>query len=226
MKRYMILMMATLFSATAMAETGLTVGLGYQTEGIVTNFGTDGDPSGLAINVHYAIPGVDGLFVELDVTDQEDDADLGPVDSLTTEQERTALKIGYVFSLDDTTSISAAVYNADIEWSWEDGRSTNFNRIEGDDSGVSVVVGADKSLGNGVTLGTALSLGFETGVEAYTSIEVIDNLNIKVAYYKRSYEMEFEEFDEIGPTGAGSAFGDGDVQFDTSGFRVSASYAF
>ncbi len=84
------------------------------------------------------------MFVELDLADQEDEADLGPTDSLATNQERTALKIGYTFTLDDSTNLSAAIYNADIQWEWEDGRPTNLRRFEGDDSGVSVVVGVDK----------------------------------------------------------------------------------
>lgn len=226
MKKYITLLTAVLFSGTAMAETGLTVGLGFQTSQVANNFDLNGDPAGLSFNVHYAIPGVDGLFVGLDFTDQEDEADMGPPDTMTTTQERTAFEIGYVFTLDDSTSLSAAISNADIQWEWEDGIPTNFTRVEGDDSGVSVVIAADKNLGNGVTMGTALSLGFETGVEAYTSFEVVENFDIKMSYYKRSYELEFDMIDEAGPVGFGSAYGDDDLQYDTSGFRVSANYSF
>lgn len=226
MKKYIALLTTILISGTAMAETGLTVALGYQTSEIANSDDRNGDPAGLSIDVHYAIPGVDGLFVGFDITDQEDEADDGALDTLTTTHERTALKIGYVYNLDKSTSLSAAIYNADIQSEWEAGRPTNLTRFEGDDSGVSVVVGVDKNLGRGVSLGTALSLGFETGVEAYTSIRIIDNLDVKMSFYKSSYELEFEEFDEAGSVGNGSAFGDGDFQYDTSGFRVSANYSF
>lgn len=233
MKKYLAFLTSilalTMISSTAMAETGLaglTVGFGSQASGIADNFDLNGDPFGYGLNVHYVIPGANGAFVELDFMDLEDESDVGAVDTLTINQKRTVLKVGYVFTLDDSTSINAAVYNADTEWDWEDGRPTNFKRFEGDDSGISVMIGADKKLGNGVTLGTAMSFGFETGVEAYTNIRLVDNLNVRISYYKSSYELEYEEFDEAGTTGDGSAFGDGDAQFDTSGFRVSASYTF
>lgn len=226
MKKFIALFTAILFSGSVLAEAGLTVGLGYQTSEIANSDRNDGDPTGLSINLQYAIPGVDGMFVAVDITDQEDEADNGAVDTITTNQERTALTIGYVFALDDNTSISAAVSSADVQWDWEDGNPGAFQRFEGDDSGVSVSVGAEKNIGNGVILGTSLSLGFESGVEAYTSFEMIDNLDIKLSYYKSSYELEYEEFDEAGSAGAGSAFGDGDFQYDTSGFRVSANYSF
>lgn len=226
MKKYIASLAAILLSGTAVAETGLTVGLGYESSSIENNYGLNGDPAGLGINVHYAIPFVDGFFVELDATDYEDESDVGPNETLTINQKRIALKLGYVFALDDTTSITAAIYSADVEWDWEQGRPTEFERFESDDSGVSFIIGVDKEIGNGVTLGTALTLGHETGVEAYTSFAIRDNLDVKISYFKRSYELEFEEFDESGPTGDGSAFGDGDFKFDMSQFRVSASYSF
>lgn len=225
MKKFIALFTAILFSGSAIAEVGLSVGLGYQASVIANSDRNDGDPAGLSINLHYAIPGVDGMFVAVDITDEEDEADNGAVDTITTTQERTALKIGYVFALDDNTSINAAISSADIQWAWDDGNPGNFQRFEGDDSGVSVAIGAEKNIGNGVTLGTSLSLGFESGVEAYTSFEMIDNLDIRLSYYKSSYELTYEEFDETGSQG-GSAAGDGDFQYDTSGFRVSANYSF
>lgn len=225
-KKYIAVLTTILISGTTMAQTGLTVGVGYQTSEIANSDGRNGDPAGLSINLRYTIPGVDGFSFELDIMDHEDEANLGSIDTIATSQDRTGLKIGYEFTLDDSTSLSAAIYNADIQWEWQEGRPTSFNRFESDDSGVSLVIGADKDLGNGVSLGTALSLGFETGVEAYTSIKLTDNLDVKMSFFKSSYELEFEEFDELGPTGDGTAFGDRDFQFDTSGFRVSLNYSF
>ena len=226
MKKLTILAISLLFSSGVLAEAGLTIGLGYESGEIANSDDRNGDPAGLSFMVNYSVPGTNGMFIGVDMTDNEDEADNGLPDKITTEQKRTAFEIGYRFSIDDSTSISAAVSNADIEWSWEDGVPANFNRFESDDSGVSLVVGVDKQVGNGVSIGTSLSMGFETGVEAYAAIEVVENMNVTLSYFKNSYEMEWEQFDELGSTGNGSAFNDGDFQFDTSGIRVSASYAF
>lgn len=234
MRKLIVLAVAGLVSSVASAESGFKLGLGYENGSVDSNYGSGwaedfsaSNPSGLGINMRYDIAQVQGLFVEIDITDRESDADVYDTDNITTSLERTELKIGYTFVMNDTTNLTTSISSADTEWTYEYDWTAGVWTYEADDSGVSFVLGLDKQLGNGVAIGSALSLGFETGIEVYATVEVMDNFDITASYSQMNYEMEFEEINNLGvPTGFGSAYGDGDMQFDTGSFRVTASYAF
>lgn len=231
-----ILFAVAAFSMSAMAEIGLKVGLGYEADFVSPSYGDcwaecfdDSEPAAFVLNVDWDISAVPGLYIAVDLANLEEDSDRYDDQSVTAIQERTAFEIGYKYNLNQNTKLIGAIVNADFYWEWErEDLSASDWRFEAEDDGISVVLGAEKAISDQFDVGASLSLGFETGIEAYAMFRLIDNLDLKASYTQSSYELgDFETFlNEVPIGGPSSADGDGDYEFNTTAFRVSAIYTF
>lgn len=222
------------FSSSAMAEIGLSVDLGYEADAVVPSFGVcwsecldEGEPAGIALGISWEVIGVPGMYIAFDIADLEDEGDIDTGEVVTITQERNAFEIGYKYNLNPSTKLTAGIVRSDITWEWKWTAIGTRWSYEAEDDGISLILGAEKVINNELDIGVAYYHGFETGIEIFAFIHLTEQLSVKADYSIKSYEAEFVEYNNLGlPTGFSSANGDGDFEFDTTAFRLSASYAF
>lgn len=234
MKKIALLVGVAALSTSAFADIGLKVELGYEAATVAPSYGDgwfedfgDNEPSGAAVNVEWQVIGVPGMYLALDYADLEDEEDVYE-SKYTTSQKRTVFDVGYEYTLNDSASVTAAIRYADIEWEWlEDYYAGGEWVYNAEDSGVSLVVGAEKSITESVSAGTAFSAGFETGVEVFVELGLTEKFSVKAEWSKKSYELGDFEYDSNGSINSpADQYGDGDYEFDTDALRVSAAYKF
>lgn len=235
MKKISVFLGALAISTSAAAEVGLTVGVGMESATVAPNYGDcwsecfgDGEPSGFALSLNYAIPGVEGLYFAAEMSDLEDSEDHYDDVEVTVSQERMAYELGYAYGLNDASNLVFAARMADHDWSYEwDDASAGTWTYDATDDGVSFVLGANTQASDKLTLGAEWSFGFETGVAAFAEFALSDGLSVRASLANMSYELGEFAYDQNGGVGTpNDNNGDGDYEFDSQNYRVSLNYAF
>lgn len=230
MKKIMLAAAIAALSSTAFA--GGSVGIGYQATTAAPNYGDcwsecfgDGEPAGFALNASYEMSGV---FVGIDYADLMDEEDHYSSNTVAVEidQKRIGAQVGYKYSLNDASNVTGAVKYGSYEWdySWSD---PNVYVYHAEDTGVSLVLGANTKVSDKLTTGATFSAGFETGISGYVAVKLTDNVSLQTSYERVAYKLGDFTYTSNGSVSTPStANGDGDYQFNDENFRVSVNYAF
>lgn len=230
-----IALAAALAALTSTAFAGGSVGLGYQVSTVAPNYGDcwaecfgDAEPAGFAVNASYDI--LPSVFVNADYSNLVDEEDFYSTDIIPVEIEQTRMAVGagYRHTLNDNSNLTAAVQFSSFEWDYDWGDPGNVWHYNAEDDGVSLVVGANTKLSERASTGASLSAGFETGISAYVSVKLSDNVALQTSYSRVAYELgDFSRtINGVVNGSPQSANGDGDYQFNDENFRVSVNYQF